>query len=279
MRGNSRQTIFFEDDDYFRWQQLIHDGIERYRHRIHAYCWMPNHIHMAVQAGSAPLGQFMRFVASGFARIMNKKRDRTGHFFERRHRSILVQESEYLRELVRYIHLNPVRAGLVSAPADYPWSSHHAYLGRPCPEWLISDRVLGMFSATILSARRRYFIFMSETKSDTMVQQLRHGDKEDDRIIGDDDWRHAVLDDVEIRQTRDTLDTLISRLCDENGISEDALTSTSRARKYAMVRAEITLLATEQGVATVTEIARRFGRSQPTLSRSVRLLRARQNKL
>jgi putative transposase len=95
----------------------VDDGLRRYGHRLHAYCWMTNHVHLAIQAGVDSLSRFMNFTASGYARATNRKLGRCGHLFERRYRAILVQEDSYLKELVRYIHCNPVRAGIVDEPS------------------------------------------------------------------------------------------------------------------------------------------------------------------
>ena len=113
LRGNGRQAVFFDAEDHEQWQLILYQGLTRYRHRLHAYCWMTNHVHMAIQAGAEPLDGFMGFVASRYARILNRKTGRPGHLFERRYRAILVQQDTYLKELLRYIHLNPVRARMV----------------------------------------------------------------------------------------------------------------------------------------------------------------------
>jgi REP element-mobilizing transposase RayT len=136
LRGNGRQTIFFDADDRRRWESLIEEGVSRYAHRIHAYCWMTNHVHLAIQCHDIPLSKFMGFVASRYARSTNKKINRSGHLFERRHRAILVQADSYLKELIRYIHQNPLRAGMVDDLTDYQWSSHLAYLQGKQPNWL-----------------------------------------------------------------------------------------------------------------------------------------------
>ena len=136
LRGNGCQTNFYDADDRQRWESYIQSGVQRYQHRVHAYCWMTNHVHLAVQANVNPLSQFMAFVASQYARSTNRKMGRSGHLFERRYRAILVQSDSYLMELVRYIHLNPLRAGMIKDLTDYAWSSHAAYQGAACPDWL-----------------------------------------------------------------------------------------------------------------------------------------------
>lgn len=82
-RGNDRQDIFLDDDDRLRWEQLLREGLDRHGHRIHAYCWMTNHVHVAIQAGKKPLARFMGSLLSRYAKEFNRKTGRSGHVFER----------------------------------------------------------------------------------------------------------------------------------------------------------------------------------------------------
>ncbi len=273
LRGNGQQPIFFSDEDRRQWQSCLQKGLERHDHRVHVYCWMTNHVHLAIQAGVNPLSEFMAFLASGYARATNRRIGRTGHLFERRYRAILIQEESYLKELVRYIHLNPLRAGMVSKLSDYPWSSHDAYLGGPCPDWLNQDQVLMLFGATEKTARRRYAKFMHQTQPENVVQLLRAGCNGDDRILGDDAWKKQILKNITPKSNIDTLDELVHRVCERNNVTEADLTTRSRQRKYAAIHAEIAIEATELGIATVTAVAQRFGRSQSSLSRTMNRLR------
>ena len=145
MRGNAREPVFFDDDDRRQLNDIIAEGLGRYHCRLHAFCWMTNHIHAAVQVSDRPLSEFMCWSASRYARFINRKRDRTGHLFERRHKAFLVRDDAYLLGLVRYIHLNPVRAKLVSTPEEYLWSSHLAFMGAQTIEWLTTRGVLSCF--------------------------------------------------------------------------------------------------------------------------------------
>jgi len=273
LRGNDRQAVFFDDDDRRRWQDILAQAIERYEHRLHVYCWMSNHVHLAVQAGNDPLAEFMSFLASVYARATNRKTGHSGHLFERRYRAILVQFDSYLKELVRYIHCNPLRAGMVGDAADYPWSSHRAYMGDPCPVWLTMDTVLSLFGDREHEARQRYAVFMGQSQPEVTVCEFRDSGRGAERMLGDDAWRQAVLGESYCRPVTIKLDELVRNICEQHGVSEDALASDSRARRYSYIRAEIALAATEQGVATITEVAKRFGRTQPGLSRAVIRLR------
>ena len=136
LRGNHQQRIFDRDTDYYALEDLLARALARYDARVHAYCWMANHVHLAAQVGDARLGRLIQAVSSVYARRKQRAVQTTGHFFERRYRATLVDNDAYWLALVRYVHRNPVEAGIVSDPADYPWSSHRCYLGRSRRDWL-----------------------------------------------------------------------------------------------------------------------------------------------
>ncbi len=119
LRGNGGQDIFFSDNDRFYFQSLVEEGVKRFEHRIHAYCWMRNHVHLAIQVGEIPLSKIIQNLSFRYTRYINKKKSQIGHLFQGRYKAILIDADSYLLELVRYIHLNPVRAKLVTNPADY----------------------------------------------------------------------------------------------------------------------------------------------------------------
>jgi REP element-mobilizing transposase RayT len=127
-RGNRRQTIFHQPRDY----RVYLDRLTRYRWRfeatIHAYCLMPNHVHILIQAGPPPLARLMQAVQQSYTQYVNRTYSTVGHLFQGRYKAFVCHRDPYLVSLIRYIHLNPVRAGLVSRAEDYPHSSHVAYL-------------------------------------------------------------------------------------------------------------------------------------------------------
>ena len=146
LRGNNGQTIFFDHKDRTRFCLLLQEGIERFGHRIHAFCLMTNHVHLAIQMGGIPLSRIMQNLSFRYTRWANWRQKRSGHLFQGRYKAVLVDADSYLEELTRYIHLNPVRAGIVKEPEDYPWSGHRAYLGLEMIPWLTTDWVLSQFS-------------------------------------------------------------------------------------------------------------------------------------
>ncbi|MGI9307911.1 MAG: transposase, partial [Gammaproteobacteria bacterium] len=127
LRGNYRQPVFYPPTDQQLWQSILIDALERYNSSIHCFCWMTNHLHTAIQVSEEPLAAAIRYAASQYSRKINLSQGRTGHLFERRHRAILVEDENQLKGLVRYIHNNPVRAGMVEHPGEYRWNSHPLY--------------------------------------------------------------------------------------------------------------------------------------------------------
>ena len=150
LRGNSGQDIFIDKKDRSKFLFLLQEGIEKFKHRIHAYCLMTNHIHLAVQVGDIPLSRIIQNVSFRYTRYFNRRKNQVGHLFQGRYKAILIDVDSYLLKLVRYIHNNPVRAGMVKSPGQYSWSSHGAYLGRASIPWLITDWILSQFAKQIL---------------------------------------------------------------------------------------------------------------------------------
>jgi len=156
LRGNDGQHIFDNNEERSHFLSLVAEGVGRYGHRIHAYCLMDNHVHLLIQMGQTPLSKVMQNISFRYTRWMNRRHHRTGHLFQGRFRAILCDEDAYLLELVRYIHLNPVRAGIIATPEEHPWSGHRAYLGIESVPWLTSDWCLSRFAANLKVARRSY---------------------------------------------------------------------------------------------------------------------------
>ena len=127
-RGNRRQSVFHQSRDY----RVYLDRLARYRARfeaaVHAYCLMPNHVHILIQAGPPPLAQLMQAVQQSYTQYFNRAYTTVGHVFQGRYKAFVCHRNSHLATLVQYIHLNPVRAGLVTRAEAYPYSSHVLYL-------------------------------------------------------------------------------------------------------------------------------------------------------
>lgn len=126
-RGNNRQQILFEEDDYWFLWEKIGNAADKFQCDIHAYVLMPNHFHLLMTPREEDgIGKLMQYVGRYYVQYFNGRYDRTGTLWEGRYRATLLDPSSYLLPVSRYVELNPVRAGLVDDPADYGWSSHGA---------------------------------------------------------------------------------------------------------------------------------------------------------
>jgi REP element-mobilizing transposase RayT len=146
LRGDAGQDLFSQDKDRDRFYRLLDEGQQKYGYRIHAFCLMRNHVHLALQVGEISLFRIMQNLSQRYTVWMNRQQGRTGHLFQGRYKAILLDADAYLLELLRYIHLNPVRAGIMKLPEGYAWSSHRAYLGQEKIPWLTTDWTLAQFS-------------------------------------------------------------------------------------------------------------------------------------
>ena len=159
LRGNHRQPIFFADCDRSLFNVIVARALEKFETRLHAYCWMTNHVHLVLQAGKHPIARPMHDIAAEFARAMQLKLETTGHFFERRYHAVLVDTDSYLLELLRYVHRNPVTAGIAASVDAYRWTSHHNYRGARHDEWVTTSLALDMFAqerARAIAAYRQF---------------------------------------------------------------------------------------------------------------------------
>lgn len=158
-RGAGRNRVFSNSVDAENLLDCLGEATSRYAVEIHAYCLMGNHFHLLVHSRAGRLSEFVRFALGRFSRKKNKRDGTDGPLFRGRFTSKLIEGESQLLECSRYIHLNPVRAGLVSKPEDWLWSSAKAYLGSGnSPNWLIAQEMLAMFGR--LNAERRYEEFL-----------------------------------------------------------------------------------------------------------------------
>ncbi len=149
-------------DDREKFLSYLATATERYHARIHVYCLMSNHYHLLLETPDGNLSQIMRHINGAYTTYFNTRHQRVGHLFQGRYKAILVEADEYLTSLSWYIHLNPVRAGMVSAPEDCIWSSYHCYIHwKKSPEWLVSGFVLGLFDHNKKNARKTYRAFVN----------------------------------------------------------------------------------------------------------------------
>lgn len=160
-RGNEQKDIFREDIDREHFLGYLETAVRRYKAVIHVYCLMGNHYHLLLSTPEGNLSRIMRHINGGYTTYFNKRHNRFGHLFQGRYKAILVDADPYAGELSRYIHLNPVRAGMVRQAEQYKWSSYAVYTGKTkTPPWLTVDWLLQYFGKIPAEAREAYSFFV-----------------------------------------------------------------------------------------------------------------------
>jgi len=267
---------------------------------VYAWVLMPNHYHLLIKTKNQPLADNMRKLLTGYAVNFNRRHKRVGHLFQNRYKSIVCQEENYLRELVRYLHLNPLRAGLVQDMEQlnrYPWSGHSALLGRVKREWQDTGYVLSFFGQGE-KARRNYLAYVMEGIAQGRRPDLVGGGlirslggwsevvalrshKErvpyDQRILGDGDFvegLRSALDDLIQRKRRSTgqtmdLETLTEQTGSKYGLLSGELRSGSRRLEAVHARAEIARGAVRELGYSGAEVARYLGVTTSCINRVV----------
>ena len=162
-RGDQREAIFDDDQDRRSFLSTLEQVVNRFNWVCHAWCLMDNHYHLLIQTPDGNLSNGMRQLNGVYTQASNRRHGRVGHLFQGRFKAILVDSEAYLLELTRYVVLNPVRAGMVNNPADWPWSSYRASAGiEPAAPWLAVDGLLAHFAEQRGLAQKRYTQFVAE---------------------------------------------------------------------------------------------------------------------
>ena len=300
IRGIERGKIFRSDYDrknfLDRLGKLIHDT------QTDCFAWalIPNHVHLLLRTGLIPVYVLMSRLLTGYAVWFNKKYRRHGQLFQNRYKSILCQEDPYLKELVRYIHLNPLRAGLVEdikTLDKHPWCGHSVLMNKTKQVWQNVDYVYGLFSEKIRLAGKRYRVFVEKgilegKRSDltgggllrsiggwTVLKGLRKAGirvKGDERILGDSDFAENVLKaaEEELEQKYDLkargydFDRVAQRVAKVMAMEIEQVTAFGKSPQTVKARSLLCFWAHRKLGMTTIEIGKRLNISQSAVSRS-----------
>ena len=177
-RGNERKAVFKSERDREKLLFYFGSATERYAAIVHVYCLMDNHYHLLMETPAGNLSQIMHHINGAYTTYYNTKRERSGHLFQGRYKAILIEADEYAKELSRYMHLNPVRAGMCAHPEEYPWSSCRYYtVETKAPEWLQRGFILGYFGQNLSDSMKPYRDFIHAVMGegyDSPLAELKH---------------------------------------------------------------------------------------------------------
>jgi len=298
-RGIEKSVVFKDDQDYKIFIDRLGNILTETSTPCYAWAQMTNHVHLLLRTGQTPLSIVMHRLLAGYAQQYNRRHKRHGHLFQNRYKSILCQEDLYLLELVRYIHLNPLRAGLVENLNKlhlYPRCGHSVLMGKIQYPWQHTDKVLSMFGKTLTKARKDYSSFISKgvpmgKRSDLVggglirssggwsaVKAMRSSMLRvisDERILGDGDFVDTVLKNAEEEYEKKfhaiakglNLDKLISIIVDYFEIDSNLIASSSRQKTIARARAIICCLAKDKLMVSGAKVARQLNLSPSAVSK------------
>jgi len=301
-RGINRQKIFSDKTDYINFLERLGDLLIETKTSCYAWALIANHFHLLLKTGSASISILMKRLLTGYAVNYNRRHRRFGHLFQNRYKSILCQEDSYLLELVRYIHLNPLRAKLVSdykGLGRHPYCGHGVILGRRKKDWQDTEYILGLFGDKEAGARREYSEFIRKgieqgSRPDLTgggllrsqggwagVKLLRKsGDyqKGDERILGDGEFVTQVLAEAEeqfqhkyrIKAEGYDLDKVINRVTKITQLSRKEILDAERDRKRVQARSILCFWATDHLGITQSQLARVLNLTQSAISHAVR---------
>jgi putative transposase len=303
VRGIEGRDIFRDDQDRERFLSRLEMLLPVTQVTCYAWALLPNHAHFLLRSGAVPIATLMRRLLTGYAVGFNRRHRRRGYLFQNRYKSILCQEDQYFRELVRYIHLNPLRVGLVRNLTElnhFPYCGHSAVLGKESRPWQDVRYVLQTFGKTMAGGRRAYLTYMAEGTGQGRREELVGGglvrsvggweevrkvraggrahQKSDERILGDSEFVEEILAAAEERLTRraaarrrrNALERIAERAAGQYQMSAEELLRPSRQRRRVKARSLFCFWAVQELGVGLTELARRLGISPPAVSYAVR---------
>ena len=300
-RGIERRRIFRTKKDYVDFLARLSFLLGSTGTQCYAWSLIPNHFHLLLKTGSAPIATLMRRLLTGYAVSFNHRYGRHGHVFQNRYKSILCQEDTYLKELVRYIHLNPLRAGLVAdlqALGRFAYSGHHILMGKKENDWQSMEPVLRLFGKKLTASRKQYLQYVEDGVEQGKRPELTGGGlirslggwsvaknlgkdlsfrKGDERILGDSDFVEEILKEAEesylkrqrflakgigLEQLQQTVATLFE-------ISVDEVMGPGKERRRVRARSLLCYWAVRELEISMTDMAKEIGISVPAISKAV----------
>lgn len=296
-RGNNKQKVFKDEQDYKIYLIILRRYHNRYKFTLYAYTLMPNHIHLLIETGVTPLSKIMQGIQQSYTYYFHKKYKSVGHIFQGRYKAILCERETYLLELVRYIHLNPVRAGLVDNADDYPWSSHPVYLGHLEQSFVEKEFIFKIFSGNKPLSEKKYRQFIGDgvdkgNRDDfyNVIDQLYLGAPEfvesnNQRIKNQmQNKTHRIEKSLEVLQIKDLLITkkkslpeILKTVSEITKVSPRSIFGSNQEQYVSDARSLFIFIAVREGGITNKSLANFLGRSPSDISYLIRKIDDRIN--
>jgi putative transposase len=278
-RGNNRKRIFRSHADYLKFLGLLERQKSKRPFYLYAYCLMPNHIHLLAEMQDDPISRVMQSLLTSFSQYHNRKYREVGHLFQARYKALLCQSDRYLGELVRYIHLNPVRARIVLRPEEYEYSGHRAYIGIDTSGLVDAEPVLRHFGANKKRAMEVYTQFVNAALDQESQPEYYIGTE--GRILGNNEFQEDVNHRIGQyvgslhKETRKLdIETILEAAEKATGLRRADFCNNSKSRKLVMVKEAIIVMGRECGIGN-RKIAEVLGLDPSAVSKRRELARSR----
>ena len=270
-----RADIFFDDNDRMAYLDLLNRYKKKCGFILYAYVLMSNHVHLLIETPEAPISKIMQMLNFTYTQYFNRKYDKIGHLFQGRYKSYLCDRDEYLLGLVRYIHLNPVRANLAAGTDRYRWSGHGDYTGKR--NGLVdADKVLRLFSENKSQARRLYIRFVNEaigtSKDESFYKTVEQ------QIIGDDKFVEKVekaINRTEKPLKKPSVDAIFRAVEKTTGVDRKEIISRGRRLEAVFARGLLVSAWRDVGLKT-KDLQPILKRDLSTLSKSARVAESKE---
>jgi REP-associated tyrosine transposase len=262
VRGNQRRKTFLKPSDY----EVYLEKLAQYRQRcgvtVYAYCLMPNHVHLLLECSRTPLAKFMQGLQQSYTQYHNRTYKKVGHLFQGRYKAILCQKDAYLLELVRYIHLNPVRSKLARSAENYPYSGDRAYRAGKPSAIIDPGTVLKM-----IGGPAGYRKFLQDGLSDGHRDEFY--EVEDQRFLGKEEFGEGLRREHEEKERpkkKKSMAAVIAEMAKVLKVEPEELHAPNRSRRISRQRTLVAYVLARRGGFTVKEVAQYFGRDTTTIS-------------
>jgi len=235
IRGINRQNIFEDDEDYLKFIHTIQKNKEKCGFELYGYCIMGNHVHLLLREDKEPFSLTMQRICSRFVYWYNSKYNRLGHLFQERFKSEVVENEGYLITVLRYIHQNPMKAGITSSPEGYKWTSYHEYMGKQ--NITDTEFILGLFAKEEETARIEFEKYMHQKNEDICLDYEERHKILDDEIVKLIEEKYGVKKGFFHNLERQEKDIIIKNLKATNGVTIRQLARVLGVSKYVVEKA------------------------------------------